>query len=92
MELVWPARAYLPSYMQALERGWSANTVRPQEAQEELARIAADPDAFLRAKIDRQARGDPVQLPDGSLWCRGLHVSNLLKQHKHAHIHTHAHT
>lgn len=67
MELVWPARAYLPSYMQALERGWSANTVRPQEAQEELARIAADPDAFLRAKIDRQARGDPVQLPDGSL-------------------------
>ncbi|MFN9092377.1 MAG: GNAT family N-acetyltransferase, partial [Alphaproteobacteria bacterium] len=67
MELVWPARAYLPSYVQALERGWSANTVRPQEAQEELARIAADPDAFLRSKVDREARGDPVQLPDGSL-------------------------
>ncbi len=65
-QLVWPAHDYLPSYARALARGWSANTVRPEEAQEELARIAADPDAFLRSKVDREARGEPVELPDGS--------------------------
>jgi predicted acetyltransferase len=67
MELVWPARAYLPSYAAALERGWSPDNVRLEAAaREELQEIAADPDAFLTRLVDREAKGAPVTLPDGS--------------------------
>ncbi len=47
MLLVWPASRYLGEYTNALERGWSPDNLRPEAAQEELARIAADPDRFL---------------------------------------------
>jgi predicted acetyltransferase len=63
--LVLPSPAYLPSYADALRRGWSANTVMNTSAQE-LAQIAADPAAFLAGKVDREAKGPPVELPDGS--------------------------
>ncbi len=67
MHLVWPARDYLPDYVAALERGWSADNLREEAAaREELARIAADPDAFLASLIDREAAGDPIELPDGT--------------------------
>ncbi len=66
MELVWPAAMHLPAYTEALQRGWSADTVRGQAAAaEELARIAADPEAFLASLVDREARGGPITLPDG---------------------------
>jgi predicted acetyltransferase len=66
MELVWPARQYLPGYVAALERGWSADNLRGElAAREELARIAADPDAFLASLVDREAAGEPIALPDG---------------------------
>ena len=56
MRLVWPSRAYLPGYVAALERGWSPDNVRGQAAaQEELERIAADPDGFLASLVDRDA-------------------------------------
>lgn len=65
--LVWPSRDYLPGYIAALERGWAADNLRMEAAaREELARIAADPDAFLAGLVDREARGDPIVLPDGS--------------------------
>src|SRR5437588_5221855 len=67
MKLVWPAREYLPSYVAALERGWSPDNVRgAAAAREELARIAADATAFLASLVDKEAIGEPVTLPDGT--------------------------
>jgi len=67
MQLVWPSAEYLPSYVNALERGWSADNVRGEvAAQEELANINADPRAFLGSLVDREAKGSLVTLPDGS--------------------------
>ena len=67
MELVRPETQHLASYTAALERGWSADNVRGAvAAQEELTRIAEDPAAFLAAMEDRDAKGPPVKLPDGS--------------------------
>ncbi len=67
MHLVWPSKEHLPSYVSALQRGWSADNVRGQAAaQEELAAIAQDPGAFLAGLVDRDAKGDPITLPDGS--------------------------
>jgi predicted acetyltransferase len=67
MHLVWPSTEYLPSYIAALERGWSPDNVRgPVVAQEQLARIAADANAFLASLVDREAAGDLITLPDGT--------------------------
>jgi predicted acetyltransferase len=67
LELVWPAREYLAGYVDALQRGWSPNTLRPEAAAEELEEITHDADAFLALQVDREGRGPPVPLPDGSL-------------------------
>jgi len=54
MKLVWPAPEYLPSYVAALERGWSPDNIRGGvAAQEELERIAANPAAFLASLVDK---------------------------------------
>jgi predicted acetyltransferase len=67
MKLVWPSRDYLPSYVEALQRGWSPDNVRGEAAaRAELNRIAADADEFLASLVDREARGDPIPLPDGT--------------------------
>ena len=66
MELVWADRAHLASYVAALERGWSPNNVRPEAAQEELAEIRQDSAAFLASLVDREAKGPPIKMPDGS--------------------------
>ena len=67
MKLVTPSQSHLPSYVAALERGWSADNIRgAAAAREELARIEADADAFLASMEDREAKGPPVTLPDGS--------------------------
>ena len=65
MQLVWPAEEYLPSYVHALEQGWSPDNLRPEAAHEQLARIAEDPNRFLAEQVDREAKGPPVILPDG---------------------------
>ena len=64
--LVWPTLEHLPSYVAALERDWSPDTLRPEAAREELEQIAADPAAFVAAQIDREGAGPPVTLPDGT--------------------------
>lgn len=65
--LITPTRADLPGYVDALERGWSPDNVRGRPAAEEqLARIVADPDGFIASLDDREARGPAVTLPDGS--------------------------
>lgn len=67
MQLLHPTLAHLPSYVAALERGWSADNVRGAvAAAEELARITADPALFIERIEDREALGPPVTLPDGS--------------------------
>ena len=66
MQLVSPSSDALPSYAQALERGWSPNTLRAEAGQEELALIQADPAAFVASLVDREAKGEPVRMPDGS--------------------------
>jgi predicted acetyltransferase len=66
VKLVWPSAEYLPGYIDALERGWSPDNTRAEAAAEALEKIAADPDAYLASLVDREAAGDPVELPDGS--------------------------
>ena len=71
MQLVRPTSAHLPSYVAALERGWSADHTRGlAAAREELARIEEDAAAFLEGLVDREARGRPITLPDGSTVAR----------------------
>jgi predicted acetyltransferase len=67
MELIWPAPAYLRSYREALQRGWSPNTLRPQAAEEELAAIDNDPDAYFREIVNFNGGGRGVKLPDGTV-------------------------
>ena len=67
MRLVWPSERYLPDYIAALQRGWSPDNVRGEvAAREELDKIAKDPARFLEELVDREARGAPVAMPDGS--------------------------
>jgi predicted acetyltransferase len=66
MKLVWPAAEYLSGYVQALQQGWSPDNLRRQVAGEQLARIAENSARFLSEQVDREAKGPPVLLPDGS--------------------------
>lgn len=67
VELVWPAREHLASYVEALNRGWSPDNVRGEFARiEELHKIHADADAYLAGLVDREAKGDPITMPDGT--------------------------
>jgi predicted acetyltransferase len=67
MKLVWPSSEDLPSYVTALERGWSPDNLRGEvAAREELARIAADAAVFLASLVDIEATGSPITLPNGT--------------------------
>jgi predicted acetyltransferase len=68
IELVIPGESYLPEYVAALRRGWSADNIRGAEAaKEELVKIEHDPRGFIQTKADdREAKGGPVKMPDGS--------------------------
>jgi predicted acetyltransferase len=71
MNLVWPSREYLPSYLDALQQGWSPENVRGKvAADEQLAKIADDSAAFLAGLVDREATGPPITMPDGSTLAR----------------------
>ena len=66
LELVRPSLRFLPGYVDALERGWSADTARGETAAKgELARIGADPDHFVSTQAERDPQGETVTLPDG---------------------------
>ena len=67
MKLIVPSLACLDSYADALKRGWSPDNVRLEAtAREHLERIAEDRAAFVASLDDREAKGGPVTLPDGS--------------------------
>jgi len=62
-----PTLDILPSYVAALQRGWSADNVRgAAAAADELKRIGEDAEAFVESMDDREAKLPPVVLPDGS--------------------------
>ena len=67
MHLVWPAERYLPGYVAALERGWSPNNLRPEAGRDELEQIAKDPVRFLEELVDREGKGAPIKMPDGTV-------------------------
>jgi len=68
MELVRPTAHHLVSYVDALERGWSPDNIRPRPAAiENLDYIARDAEGFLASLEDREARGGPITLPDGTV-------------------------
>jgi predicted acetyltransferase len=67
MKLVVPSLAYLDAYAEALRRGWSPDNLRMEAAsREELEHIEADRAAFVGLLDDREAKGGPIALPDGS--------------------------
>jgi predicted acetyltransferase len=67
VQLVWPAHEFLPGYIDALERGWSPDNLRPEVGPEHLANIRADADAFLTQLVDRAGSGPAITLPDGTV-------------------------
>lgn len=67
VQLVVPSDLYLPSYAAALRRGWSPNNERGAAAAlEELDQIEQSPEAFVASLDDREGKGAPVKMPDGS--------------------------
>lgn len=62
--LAMPQLPMLASYADALRKGWSPNTVVDVSAQQ-LAAIAADPQAFLATLADHQPSGRTRELSDG---------------------------
>ena len=66
MKLVRPALEHLPSYIDALERGWSPDNLRPEAGLDELERIAANRELFIAQQYDPEGKGPRVTLPDGS--------------------------
>ena len=71
LNLVRPTLDHLNGYVNALQREWSPDNVRGAvAAEEELAAIAGDPDKFIARLTDREAKGPPVELPDGTTFPR----------------------
>jgi predicted acetyltransferase len=67
LSLVVPARQHLSSFVAALNAGWSPDNLRGSKAGDEaLAQIAEDADRYLALRIDREAKGPPITLPDGT--------------------------
>ena len=68
LALVTPVAEHLPSYVDALERGWTPDNTAGGEATRLrfLERIAEDADAFLASMDDREANGPDIVLPDGT--------------------------
>jgi predicted acetyltransferase len=67
VELVWPAQTYLPGYVDALERGWSPDNLRPETGREQLGRIREDADLFLAQQVNRDGHIQRVTLFDGTV-------------------------
>jgi len=66
LELVRPAREHLAGCVAALKTGWSPDNSRPNAWQEIIERIEKDADEFLALQVDREAKGPPITLPDGT--------------------------
>ncbi|MBC7625623.1 MAG: GNAT family N-acetyltransferase [Aeromicrobium sp.] len=67
VQLIRPTALHLPSYVSALERGWSPDSGRLEAAGEELKRIKTDARLFVSGMEDREGIGPAITLPDGSM-------------------------
>jgi predicted acetyltransferase len=71
IELLRPTAALLPSYISALQAGWSPDNVRKEvAAREQLQAIEVNAVAFVDGLDDPSASGGPIPLPDGSTVAR----------------------
>ncbi|MBB5511176.1 GNAT family N-acetyltransferase [Paraburkholderia atlantica] len=71
IKLLRPTTALLPSYVSALEAGWSPDNVRKEiAAREQLHAIEVDAERFVEELDDPTASGGPIPLPDGSTVAR----------------------
>lgn len=66
MELVVPSEPYLAGYVDALRRGFSPDTTRPEAAAETLAAIELDADRHLRSLDERNPVGQFIVQRDGT--------------------------
>jgi predicted acetyltransferase len=66
MELIRPGAEHLPSYLEALHRGWSPNTEHVGLDQATIDRVTRDPQRFIELCDDREAAGGPIEQPDGT--------------------------
>lgn len=64
-----PSLQRLEGYADALRRGWSPNTLTDVSGAQ-LEYIARDPGSFVARLDDPEAKGAPVELPDGSVVAR----------------------
>ena len=68
MKLITPALEHLPSYIDALERGFAPGTVNPERVrQAALERIALDPALYVSQLTDPEALGPDIELPNGEV-------------------------
>lgn len=68
IELRWPGHEELAGYVDALQRGWSPNTMDDEAGRRQLVAIEDDADRFLASlAMDPGSTGAPVTLPDGSV-------------------------
>ncbi len=66
-ELVTPTLDRLPAFVDALHRGWSPDNTRHDAAiRHHLDRIESNPERFVAAQDDPEARGGDITLPDGT--------------------------
>ena len=67
MQLIRPDEVHLPGFIDAITRRWSPDNEKgAAAAAEHLGRIEADRAGFLAGMDDREAKGPPIKLPDGS--------------------------
>jgi predicted acetyltransferase len=66
MELIRRRAEHLPSYLDALRRGWSPNTEHIGVDQAAIDHVMRDPQRFIELGDDREAAGDPIEQPDGT--------------------------
>jgi predicted acetyltransferase len=65
--LLTPSLERVPSYVDALQRGWSPEATRDETRLENLRAIEDNAVAFVSSLDDPHAKGGPIRLPDGSL-------------------------
>ncbi len=70
MELIRPGPSTCPATSTRCTAGWSPNTEHVGFDQAAIDRVTRDPDRFLELCDDREAAGDPIELPDGSTVAR----------------------
>jgi predicted acetyltransferase len=68
IQLVIPSEHQLARDVAALRRGWTPNNERGAAAAlEVLEQIETNPAAFVASLDDRDGKGAPVKMPDGSV-------------------------